>query len=97
MAEVLSFPFRALPSGSVATVEQGSSDESAELLAALVVTRLGERPLVPGFGTPDPLFTDIDYADVSSAAAIFGPNVSVTGVEVVYTGPGTQDVTITFE
>lgn len=94
---VLSFPLRVTPNGQFATVEQDSEDQSAELLAALVLTRPGERDLVPGFGVPDPTFVGIDEAAIEGAAAVFGPDVTITDVAVEVTGPGSQDVTIEFE
>jgi hypothetical protein len=94
---VLSYPFRLNASGQAATVEQDSEDQYAELLAALVLTRPGERDLVPGFGIPDPTFVGIDVGALEGAAAVFGPDVTITDVQVTVTGPGSQDVLIGFE
>jgi len=94
---VLSYPFRIGPNGSAATVEQDSDDHKAEQLAALVMTRPGERDLVPGFGIPDPTFVGIDIAALEGAAAVFGPDVKITEVEVDVTGVNSQDVLIEFE
>jgi hypothetical protein len=98
VVDVLSFPFRVLPGGSIAGVEQDTPDHYAELLTALVMTRIGERDLCPGFGTPDPLFTGgIEAAAVASGAALFGPPVRITGIETRVTGPATQNVTVSFD
>lgn len=97
VAAVLSFPFRVTASGAAATVEQDSDEQKADLLAALILTRPGERDLVPGFGVPDPTFVGIDVAAVEGAAAVFGPDVTITDVQVTVTGPGSQDVLIEFE
>lgn len=97
MVAVISHPFRITPSGQVGTVEQDSDEHRAELLTALVLTRQGERDLVPGFGVPDPTFVGIDVAAIEGAAAVFGPEVTVTDVQVTVTGPGSQDVLIEFE
>jgi hypothetical protein len=94
---VLSYPFRITPAGSVATVEQDSDDQKEELLAAIVLTRPGERDLVPGFGVPDPTFNGIDVAAVEGATTVFGPEVTITNVDVVVTSPASQDVTVEFE
>jgi hypothetical protein len=94
---VLSYPFRVGANGQVATVEQGSDEHRAELLAALILTRPGERDLVPGFGVPDPVFAGIDVAAVEGAAAVFGPKVTISDVQVTVTGPGSQDVLIEFD
>jgi hypothetical protein len=97
VVEVLSHPFRFLPNGRAATVEQDTDDQRAELIAGLILTRPGERGLVPGFGTPDPVFAGIDVAAVEAATNVFGPDVRITDVRVEITGPASQDVTIEFE
>lgn len=97
VVDVLSHPFRVLPNGRAATVEQDSVDQNAELIAALILTRPGERGLAPGFGTPDPAFVGVDVAAVEAATSVFGPDVRITDVRVDITGPGSQDITIEFE
>jgi len=97
VVDVLSYPVRLLPSGRIATVEQDSTDHYRELLVALALTRLGERPLVPAFGIPDPAFEGIDLASVATGAAIFGPPVTIDDVTVTVESESVQSVTITFE
>jgi hypothetical protein len=97
VVDVLSHPFRIQPNGRAATVEQDSDDQRAELIAAIVLTRPGERQLAPGFGIPDPAFTGIDVAALEGATSVFGPPVSVRDVTITVTGPASQDVTIDFE
>lgn len=93
----LSFPFRVLPNGQCATVEQDTPAEYEELVTALILTRLGERDLVPAFGVPDPVFRVLDLGSVQSGVSLFGPPVEVTAVDVVVTGENSQEITVTFE
>lgn len=97
VVDVLSHPFRFGPNGRAVTVTQDSDDQRAELLAVLILTRPGERPLTPGFGTPDPAFVGLDVAALEAATNVFGPDVRVTDVRIDITGPASQDVTIEFE
>lgn len=75
---VFSFPFRVSPYGSIATIEEGSDEETAERIAALMLTRRGERELVPAFGVEDPTFAQPDEAELAAGLAIFGPDVDFT-------------------
>lgn len=93
---LISYPFRLSPNGSAATVEDGSDDATAELLAVLVLTRRGERDLVPDFGVPDPAFGTLDLNDVAASVAMFGPEVSLEAVRVSYPTPTTQEVDISY-
>lgn len=69
----LSFPFRLTPTGSVATVERGSDAEIDEAIAVLVLTTIGERPMRPGYGVPDPAFSGLHVGDVQVGLDEHGP------------------------
>lgn len=43
----------------------------------MVLTRKGERPLVPDFGITDPVFQALDEAELRVGLRTFGPNVDV--------------------
>jgi phage baseplate assembly protein W len=92
--QIFSFPFRLQPNGRVATVEQGSDAGDVEAVAMLLLTRLGERPLVPSFGIPDPTFNTLDEHDVIAAVATFLPGVTVRSVTAAATTDRTQQVQI---
>lgn len=95
MAQILSFPFRLLANGSAATVEQNSDEGDREGVAQLVLTRVGERPLVPGFGLPDPAFAGFEVTQLAAGLAIYGPPVTPSSVTVVAGDrPNTQLVDI---
>lgn len=73
MAGVLSFPFRLDPTGHAATVQPGSDVEVDEALAVLMLTTLGERPMAPRFGIPDPGFAGLAASDLQVGIDQFGP------------------------
>lgn len=69
----ISFPFRLTPTGSVATVERGSDAEIEEAIAVLCLTPIGERPMRPTFGVPDPAFAGLHVGDVQVGLDEHGP------------------------
>lgn len=81
MARILSFPFRLAGGGAVATVEQASDQAATEQLAVLLLTRTGERPMVPGFGLTDPAFRGVEPGEVAAGVALYGPPVRLEAVE----------------
>lgn len=97
MALDISFPFRLLPNGDVATVEQNSDEGDQEGVAQLILTRVGERPLEPGFGLPDPTFHGFEITELAAALAIYGPPVTPVAVTSTSTSPNVQLVDIELE
>lgn len=95
--EVLSHPFRLDSTGSAATVTEGSDDANAEAIAILCLTRKGERDLVPGFGTIDPVFSEFDVAELNLALDDYGPPITVTATAVSYPTDVTERVELTFQ
>lgn len=95
MALILSHPFR-LQRGRVATVEQQSDAGDAEQIAVLCLTRPGERPLVPGYGLPDPAFSGFEPAELAAAVAMWGPDVTLEAVDVAASGEHAQRVEVQF-
>ena len=93
---LISHPFRLLPGGDVATVLEGTDEADAEQLAILVLTRKGERQLVPRFGVRDPAFSGLDLAEINAGLAQFGPPVSATSLDVTYPSPETARAVIAF-
>lgn len=94
--QLLSHPFRLLPNGDVATIDEDSDEANAEQIAILLLTRIGERELVGGFGTSDPAFAGVDPSEIASGIAAYGPPVSLDDVEVVAVDDATIDVTVRF-
>lgn len=96
MPRTLSWPLRLNPNGSYATVEQGSDDADREQLAQLILTRPGERPLIPGYGLTDPAFAGFDASELAAKALTYGPRVEFAAIDVVADTDDSQAVTIEF-
>jgi phage baseplate assembly protein W len=62
------------------TREDGDEDYIAERLALLILTKPGERVLVPAYGLRDPTFSEIDPALLSTQVEMFGPDVRIDGI-----------------
>ena len=95
---MLAFPFQIRLNGRAALVADDSEECDAQQIAFLLLTRIGERPLAPEYGTPDPTF-DVrgsSEADITAAIAAMGPTVDVDSVTVTPTADGTSSVEITF-
>jgi hypothetical protein len=80
----LSFPFRFTPTGAAATVGYGTDAEIDEAIATLTLTQLGERPMAPSYGIPDPAFSGLHTGDVQVGLADHGP-AGITITEVTMT------------
>lgn len=97
MARILSHPFRLLANGAAATVEQDTAEANAEQLAVLVLTRIGERQLVPGFGLSDPTFAALSPTQLHAAVAEYGPPVVIRQVDAAAVNDSTTALTIGFD
>lgn len=95
--DVISHPFRLGPSGRVATVAQGSDDHTAEAVAVTALTRKGERELVPDFGVADPVFDEVDVGELNAVLATFGPDTTVTAIDVEPVDDTTVRVVLAFD
>ncbi|QTF82126.1 baseplate wedge protein [Arthrobacter phage Prairie] len=69
----ISFPFRLTATGEVATVERGSDASVREAIAVLLLTRPGERPLSPEYGTPDPAYAGLSAGGIQLGLDTYGP------------------------
>jgi hypothetical protein len=94
--DLLSHPFRLEANGAVATVEDGTEEAAAEGIAVLVLTRRGERDLVPGFGMTDPTFDALSVAELNVGLAEYGPDVIVTDVAITYPNDRTERIELAF-
>lgn len=93
---VISYPFRLALNGDAATVEQGSDEHHAELIALAVLTRPGERELVPEFGASDPVFDRLSIGDVTATVSLYGPLVQIEDVQTRQVSETVQEVDIAF-
>lgn len=96
MAKILSYPFRILPNGAAASVDQGSDEANAEQIGVLALTRIGERALVPTFGVEDPAFGSVTMGDLVAGITMFGPEVRIDDVAIRRRDEHTQEVSIAF-
>jgi hypothetical protein len=96
VAAILSHPFRLTSEGRVALVEQSSPAADGEQIAVLVLTRTGERRLVPGFGLPDPTFAGFDRSALVAGIALWGPPVQLDRVDVEFADEHTQTVEVRY-
>lgn len=79
----LSFPFRIGPDAVAATVGNGTDAEVDEAIGVLTLTHLGERPMEPSFGVPDPAFGGLHTGDIQVGLDAFGPTgIAVTSVDI---------------
>lgn len=93
---LIAYPFRLSASGAVATTEQGTDAQLAEELAVAMLTRTGERELVPDFGLDDPVFAGFDEDALRLHIELFGPPVTIQSVHAEYVSDTVQDVVIEF-
>ncbi len=96
MGEMLAFPLRLGPSGHLVTVDDTSDAGIGQLIAAAVLTRPGERPLYPSFGTPDPTFDQLLGPNLAAVLAQFGPRVQLAEVTTQFVDATTQAVNISY-
>lgn len=94
--DLLSHPFRLTAGGRLATVLDGSDDATAEAVAGVVMTRRGERVLVPDFGISDPAYAGVDAAQVNGVLEQYGPAVRVTDVDTSYPTDTTARTVLTY-
>jgi len=81
--QLLAYPFQ-LRGGAVPTVTQGTDAEAVDAVARIALTRIGELPLVPSYGVPDPVFSHLTAASINATLALHGPtDVTVTVANVV--------------
>lgn len=97
MTQLISHPFRLNPNGTVVTLEDSTDEFLAEQIAVLVLTKPGERQLVPSFGVNDPAFDRLDISALQAGLSVFGPDVLLTEVRSEYISDHEADVYVAFE
>ena len=97
MVSVWSFPFRIGGDGAIATVDEGSDQAIEEAIAVAMLTRPGERILVPTFGAVDPAFAGVEAGALQRHCDDFGPEVVITGVTTQVRDSHTEAVTVAWE
>lgn len=85
-----------MEAGVFVTVEQGTEEHVQEQLAVLLLTRRGERPMVPLLGILDPTFDTVDPGDVQMQVELYGPDVALLSIDIVIPDDTRQEATITY-
>lgn len=93
---VFSYPFRLTDNGSIATVEQKSSQATAEQIAMLILTEQGERQMLPAYGITNPTFDEVSTSEIALQVALYGPDVSISNVTAYYPDQSTLTVNVEF-
>jgi hypothetical protein len=94
--QLLTHPFRFLPSGAAATTDADTDEYDSQLIEALIRTTSGERPVTPGFGISDPVYSYIEPTEIAAGLATYGPDVELQNVTAEPGDPGMSLVTITY-
>lgn len=93
---VISHPMRLDSAGAVVTVEDDSPRAAAEIAGHVVSCLVGERPLAPGYGVPDPQ-SGVNAEVIAAAITVCEPEVVATAVQVSAAGPGRVRVQVDVE
>lgn len=92
--QLIAFPFRIGPTGSLATVEQNSDVDVDQLLAIALLTAPGERDQAPTFGVADPAFSGFPRGALQRHVLDFGPQVQISEVAINPTADGREEVVV---
>lgn len=80
----------------MATSDEGTDEQLSQELAIAMLTRTGERVLVPEFGLDDPAFRGFDEEALRLHVDLFGPPVQIQRVRAEYVSEVQQDVVVEF-
>lgn len=94
--DVISFPFRLSPDGSVSKVEQFSDADVVQKIAFLMQTEPGELPLALHYGIKDPSFRSVSATEIEAAISAFYPGVVVNNIRIGVDDTGQTAVDIYF-
>lgn len=94
---LLSHPFRILPSGSAAVLDDATDEYMAERIALILTTEEGERVLVPDFGVGDLAYSGLTQAALAVQCDLFDLPVSILAVEEKPMSDDLVGYTVTFD
>lgn len=97
--QLLAYPFRLTSTGSPATVAQGSDADLSQQVACLLLTRVGERKLAPGFGLNDLNERGISPTEIRAQVTARIPGIRAVDVAVdgTHLDGGQQNITVQWE
>lgn len=78
---VLSWPLT-IADGDFASIEQWSDIQAQQTAEHIVSTDIGERPMAPAFGIPNPVGFGVSEAQIREAVTLCEPDLEVTGVDI---------------
>jgi phage baseplate assembly protein W len=96
-AQLISFPFRLNPQGSVVTQDDMSAGYCAGSLAIVLGTQPGEKVMVPLFGINDPAFQSFASQALNVQITMWGIPVDINDVKLVHINDAQQNITISYD
>lgn len=94
--DLIAFPFRFRPDGSVAKIAQESDDHTAQRIYGFVKTICGELPLALGYGLTDPVFSNIELGEVEAGITLYHPDIVLDSSSTMISEDGKMQVAISF-
>lgn len=70
---------------------------AAQKVLTAVSTRIEELPLLPRFGTSDPVFDELDTGGLYYTTATYFPEINITEVEQNIDGSGGTSISVAFD
>lgn len=97
MAErLIAFPFEMDESGGIRTQEDGTDEYAQSELMMILAVNTGERELVPGFGIPDPRFSEVDTHAIATCTQVFAPHITIGKIDDTFVSGYEQRVEIEY-
>lgn len=79
---MIASPPRIGANGELVTIDDYSPQAATQLARAVVSTRIGEMPLAPAYGIPDPTDTAANPGVIAALVAMCEPELAVTDVRM---------------
>lgn len=88
-------PFR-FTGGRPVTLDTETDAYAAQEILTVLQTRPGELPLLPDFGTSDPVFDEIDRASFYNTVSTYFPGIAIRSIEESITDDGVVEVAVDY-
>lgn len=88
-------PFR-FAGGRPVTLDTETDAYAAQEILTVLQTRRGELPLLPDFGTNDPVFDEVDRAGVYGTVTAYFPDLGIRSIEEVITEAGAVEIAVDY-
>lgn len=90
----LAWPVRRTPNGDLVTVEPDSDQEVRQSVGLLLFSRVGERAVLPEYGTDDPTLVGVDAVVLVAQVQAAEPRASLAVAIEAVDAAHTQAVTV---